>query len=113
MGACVFCGIISGAIPAVRLHEDAHCVAIADIAPLAPVHLLILPREHLASVSAAQEPQENLIGHLVRVAATLARARGLEENGYRLVFNHGAHAGQTVHHVHLHLLGGRILQGMC
>ena len=112
MGACLFCGIVSGAIPAARLHEDSLCVAIADIAPLAPTHLLILPREHLASSDAVDGPHAALAGHLVQVAAGLARARGLDRGGYRLVFNHGADAGQTVQHLHLHLLGGRTLGAM-
>jgi diadenosine tetraphosphate (Ap4A) HIT family hydrolase len=113
MEQCLFCRIVSGELPAPRLHEDDACVAIADIAPKAPVHLLILPREHFASSDAVDAAREPLVGHLVRVAADLARERGLDAGGYRLVFNHGAHAGQTVFHLHLHLLGGRDLGGMC
>jgi histidine triad (HIT) family protein len=110
---CLFCRIVSGAIPADRAYEDGQCVAIADIAPLAPVHLLILPREHLASASELDAGREAMAGHLVHVAAQLARGRGLDVSGYRLVFNHGVEAGQTVQHLHLHLLGGRALKGMC
>jgi len=113
MGACLFCDIISGALSAPRLHEDDQCVAIADIAPLAPVHILILPREHFGSPAEVNQARESLVGHLVHVAASLARDHGLEDKGYRLVFNHGAHAGQTVQHLHLHLLGGHRLRGMC
>jgi histidine triad (HIT) family protein len=112
MGACLFCDIVSGAIPAERLHEDEQCIAIRDIAPRAPVHLLLLPREHFSSASEVSGPREALVGHLVHVAAQLARSRGLDAEGYRLVFNHGHNAGQTVHHLHLHLLGGRVLEGM-
>ena len=113
MGACLFCDIISGAIPAERSYEDAECIAIPDIAPKAPVHLLILPREHVSSVDALDASLERLAGHLIHVAAQLARERGLDARGYRLVFNHGSDAGQTVQHLHLHLLGGRALGGMC
>jgi histidine triad (HIT) family protein len=112
MGACLFCDIVSGVIPAERLYEDGQCVAISDIAPQAPVHLLVLPREHFASAKEVDTAREPLTGHLVHVAAQLARSRGLEAQGYRLVFNHGSHAGQTVHHLHLHLLGGRVLNAM-
>jgi diadenosine tetraphosphate (Ap4A) HIT family hydrolase len=109
---CLFCGIISGSIPAERLYEDKDCVAISDIAPKAPVHLLVLPREHFSSTQEMNAAHEPLVGHLVHVAAQLARDRGLQGQGYRLVFNHGSHAGQTVQHLHLHLLGGRNLRGM-
>jgi histidine triad (HIT) family protein len=112
MQDCLFCRIASGAIPAPRLHEDARCIAIADIAPKAPVHLLVIPIEHIASASGVDEAREGLAGHLVRVAADLARERGLEAGGYRLVLNHGPQAGQTVFHLHLHLLGGRDLGAM-
>jgi len=105
MQDCLFCRIASGAIPAPRLHEDARCIAIADIAPKAPVHLLVIPIEHIASASGVDEAR-------VRVAADLARERGLEAGGYRLVLNHGPQAGQTVFHLHLHLLGGRDLGAM-
>jgi len=113
MGACLFCDIISGAIPAERSYEDDQCIAISDIAPKAPVHLLILPREHFSSADGLDASREKLAGHLVHVAAQLARSRGLDARGYRLVFNHGSDAGQTVQHLHLHLLGGRALDGMC
>jgi histidine triad (HIT) family protein len=109
---CLFCRIVSGAVPAAILRQDALCVVIADIAPKAPTHLLILPREHLGSSDAVDGPHAALAGHLVEVAAGLARERGLDKDGYRLVFNHGAAAGQTVPHLHLHLLGGRVLGGM-
>lgn len=109
---CLFCRIVSGAIPSQRLHEDALCIAIADIEPKAPVHLLILPREHVTSVDAVDGSREALAGHLIHVAAELARKRGLDSAGYRLVFNTGAAAGQTVFHLHLHLLGGRSMAAM-
>jgi histidine triad (HIT) family protein len=104
---CLFCRIIGGGIPAAKLHEDALCVAIADIAPKAPVHLLVLPKEHFSGAPEITAPREALVGHLVKVAADLARERGLEPDGYRIVLNSGAHGGQTVFHLHVHLLGGR------
>ncbi|MGH7442490.1 MAG: histidine triad nucleotide-binding protein [bacterium] len=106
---CLFCRIAAGDVPVSKLHSDEICIAVADIAPQAPVHLLILPREHLVSTVALDGSREALAGHLLRVAAELARERGLDATGYRLVLNHGVDAGQTVPHLHLHLLGGRVL----
>jgi len=111
-GDCLFCRIVSGGIPAAKLHEDALSVAIADIAPKAPVHLLVLPKEHFSGAPEIDGSREALVGHLVKVAADLARQKGLEPDGYRIVINSGAHAGQTVFHLHVHLLGGRPLADM-
>ena len=112
MADCLFCRIASGAIPAPKLHEDGLCIAIADIAPKAPTHILVLPKEHFSGASEVSPQREALVGHLVAVAAGLAAQAGLEPDGYRLVINSGAHAGQTVWHLHLHLLGGRALGEM-
>lgn len=109
---CLFCRILGGAIPAPRLYEDGRCVVIADIAPQAPVHLLVIPKEHLSGVADLGADHEALVGHLVAVAAEQARQRGLDGTGYRLVFNHGSDARQTLLHLHLHLLGGRMLGDM-
>jgi histidine triad (HIT) family protein len=109
---CLFCRIGSGAIPAPHLHDDELCYAIADIAPKAPTHLLVIPREHFAGAPEMDEGREALVGHLVRVASQLARQQGLERDGYRLVLNSGPAAGQTVFHLHLHLLGGKKLGEM-
>jgi diadenosine tetraphosphate (Ap4A) HIT family hydrolase len=109
---CLFCRIVSGGIPAAMLHDDALCVAIADIAPKAPVHLLVLPKEHFSGAPEIGPEREALVGHLVKVAADLARQKGLEPGGYRIVINSGAHGGQTVFHLHVHLLGGRPLAEM-
>jgi len=108
---CLFCKIGSGAIPAPHMHDDETCFAIADIAPKAPVHYLVIPREHFSGAPEVTEQREKLVGHLVAVAAELARQKGLTE-GYRLVLNSGSDAGQTVFHLHLHLLGGRALETM-
>jgi histidine triad (HIT) family protein len=107
--ACLFCDIVSGKIPSRRVHDDPLCVAFEDIHPQAPTHLLVVPREHLPMLSDAEERHEGMLGHLVRVASDLARARGLAEDGYRVVVNCGEGAGQSVFHLHLHLLGGRRL----
>ena len=112
MADCLFCRIANGAIHVPKLHKDERCVAIADIAPKAPTHLLVLPKEHFSGASEVSPAREALVGHLVAVAARLATQAGLEPDGYRLVINNGAHAGQTVFHLHLHLLGGRALGEM-
>jgi len=103
---CLFCKIVSGAIPANRVYEDESCIAFPDINPQAPTHLLIIPREHIASVAKAEEEHKPLLGHLMATAAELALTQGLGK-GFRVVVNTGDDGGQTVHHLHLHLLGGR------
>lgn len=109
---CLFCKILSGHIPSKKVYEDPLCYAFEDIAPKAPIHYLFIPREHFASAAELNESREKLAGHLMRAAAGVAREKGLEEGGYRLVANTGADAGQTVFHLHLHLLGGRPLGSM-
>ena len=103
---CLFCKIVSGAIPSTRVFEDEQSLAFADIHPQAPTHLLIIPKEHLTSLAHAAGDHAALLGHLVFVATELARSQGLAK-GYRLVVNTGDDGGQTVHHLHVHLLGGR------
>jgi len=107
MTDCLFCQIIDRKVPAKVVHEDEQTVAIQDIHPQAPVHLLVIPRKHLSSLKEAQDQDEGLLGHLHLVAAQLARARGLESKGYRTVINNGAWAGQSIFHLHVHVLGGR------
>jgi histidine triad (HIT) family protein len=104
---CAFCRIAAGEIPAPLLHSDDRAVAFRDLNPQAPTHVLVIPREHIASVAVAEPGHEPLLGHLITVAAEIARREGLQEGGYRLVLNHGPDAGQSVLHIHLHLLGGR------
>ena len=106
---CLFCQIIKGEIPADIVHQDERCLAFRDINPQAPVHVLIIPREHLESLDDASQKEEALIGHLLRVAARVANEQGLSESGYRTVINTGAGAGQSVFHLHVHVLGGRSL----
>lgn len=103
---CLFCKILAGEIPANRIYEDEFCIAFPDINPQAPTHLLILPKEHIASQAKALPEQKLLLGHLLMAAADLAQAQKLSK-GYRVVINTGDDGGQTVHHLHVHLLGGR------
>lgn len=103
---CIFCKIVAGEIPAEMAYRDESVCAIADIHPQAPTHLLIMPRSHIASLSHAVPGQHQILGHLLEVAAALARQRGLAD-GFRVVINTGNDGGQTVGHLHLHLLGGR------
>jgi histidine triad (HIT) family protein len=106
---CLFCKIARGDIPATLVHEDERVVAFRDIHPQAPVHILLIPREHVASLDAVDAGHEGLLGRLLLVARDLARSEGMAEDGYRTVLNVGADGGQTVHHLHVHLLGGRSL----
>ena len=104
---CLFCTIIAGEIPSTKVHEDDLVVAIRDIAPRAPTHILVMPREHLLSAADLTEAHGPLLGRLFAVAADLARAEGIVDRGYRLTVNVGSRAGQSVPHLHLHLMGGR------
>ena len=106
---CIFCQIIEGCIPSTAVYQDEQSYAFADIDPKAPVHVLIVPREHIASLAEAGKDHPALLGHLLWVAAEIARDKGLL-NGYRTVINTGRDAGQTVDHIHVHLLGGRLLK---
>lgn len=106
---CLFCRIATGSIPATLVHDDDQVLAFRDIAPRAPTHLLIIPRRHIASALELTELDGALLGRLFAVAADLARSEGIAAGGYRLVTNVGDWGGQTVHHLHLHLLGGRSL----
>ncbi len=106
---CLFCRIIAGEIPAEIIHQDERSIAFRDINPQAPVHLLVIPREHLESLDEATQRDEATLGHLLRIAARVANEQGLSESGYRTVINTGADAGQEVFHLHLHVIGGRKL----
>jgi histidine triad (HIT) family protein len=105
--SCLFCRMISGEVPADLLHQDEVCVAIRDINPQAPSHVLVIPREHIESLNEASHRDEALLGHLLRVGARIAYDEGHAEDGYRSVINTGAGAGQSVFHLHVHVLGGR------
>jgi len=103
--SCLFCRIVRKEIPATIVAETEHCVAFRDINPQAPTHILVIPREHVATLADTDDPA--LVGRLALLAAELAQQEGIAEQGYRTVINSGRDAGQTVFHVHLHLLGGR------
>ncbi len=109
-GECLFCRIVDHEIPAERLHEDDLVVAIRDVAPRAPTHILLLPRRHIASAADLVELDGPMLGRLFAVAADLARSQGIADAGYRLVSNVGRWGGQTVPHLHIHLLGGRAFE---
>lgn len=109
MSACLFCKVISREIPGTILYEDDRVVAFQDIDPKAPMHVLVVPRRHIASLNALKAEDDALVGELVRRAAALAAEHGHAEGGYRTVFNCNADAGQSVFHIHLHVLGGRRL----
>ena len=106
---CLFCRLINGEVAADVLYQDARAVAIRDINPQAPVHALVIPKEHVDSLDDIGQRDEALMGHLMRVASRVANEQGLAETGYRTVINTGAGAGQSVFHLHVHVLGGRDL----
>ncbi len=105
MSDCLFCNIAAGELPTELVYEDDRCVAFDDIAPQAPVHTLVIPRQHLVDLKSADDPA--LLGHLLDVARQIAAGRGLTD--FRTVINTGAEAGQSVFHLHLHILGGRAM----
>jgi len=104
---CLFCKIAKGEIPASVIYQDDRLIAISDINPQAPLHALIVPRQHIDSLNALSAEHDALVGEMVRRAAALARERGYADGGFRTVFNTNADAGQTVFHIHLHVLAGR------
>jgi histidine triad (HIT) family protein len=106
---CLFCRIVRGEIPASLIAESDSCLAFRDINPQAPVHVLVIPRRHIASLAEAGPADAEILGQLSLLAAQVARDEGIEDTGYRTVVNTNGDAGQTVFHVHLHLLGGRSL----
>jgi histidine triad (HIT) family protein len=105
----LFSKIIDREIPAAIVFEDEMVLAFRDISPQAPTHILVIPKEEIATTNDIAEAHEELVGHMVRVAAIIARQEGIAESGYRLVFNCNGDGGQAVYHIHLHLLGGRTL----
>ena len=105
--SCLFCRIIAGEIPGELVYQDERCVVLRDINPQAPLHALVIPREHLESLDDASQKDEALLGHLLRIAARISNDQGHAENGYRAVINTGAGAGQSVFHLHVHVLAGR------
>ncbi|KXK10788.1 MAG: HIT family protein [Chloroflexi bacterium OLB14] len=111
MTDCIFCKIIAGEIPSTNVYKDEQATAFRDINPAAPTHILIVPNKHIDSVNFLTTDDEQLIGHLFMVAKNLAEKEGIAESGYRLTMNTNQEGGQTVFHIHLHLLGGRQMKG--
>lgn len=107
MSDCLFCGIVGKSVPSKIVFEDDHCLAFEDINPQAPAHILVIPKKHLTSLAEVQEADAPLLGHLINVCSRVAKDSGIERAGYRVVANTGANAGQSVFHVHFHVLGGR------
>ncbi len=107
---CIFCKIIAGEIPSQKVYEDETVYAFKDINPMAPVHVLIVPKQHIASVNEVTAENSAVIAHIYEVASQLAKELGVAEDGYRIVTNCGKNAGQTVFHLHFHLLGGTPLK---
>jgi len=105
--ACLFCRIVAGEIPSDRVAQDDTVLAIRDIAPRAPTHVLLMPKEHIASAADLTDADATLLGRIFATAADLARSEGIAEGGYRIVTNIGTWGGQTVDHLHFHLMGGR------
>lgn len=107
MSNCLFCKIIDGQIPSQRVFEDNVCVAFDDLSPQAPTHILIIPRVHVDSLDKVNTEHQEVLGHLLLTAANIAREKGFADDGYRVVINTNADGGQTVFHLHVHLLAGR------
>ena len=110
MSDCLFCKIVAGDIPSTKVYEDEKILAFRDIAPQAPCHVLVIPKAHIADVNGITAENSAVVAHIFQVIPQIAKAEGLE-NGYRVVSNCGADAGQTVQHLHFHILGGRKLTG--
>ena len=106
----IFKKIIDKQIPAKFIYEDEHCIAIHDVAPHAPVHILVIPKKEMRSMNDASAEDQMLLGHLLLVAKKIAHEQKIDESGYRLIFNTNSDAGQTVFHLHLHLMGGKRLE---
>jgi histidine triad (HIT) family protein len=106
---CLFCNVLEKKIPADVIYEDEHAIAFRDLRPMAPTHVLVIPRKHIAAIRTLGDDEAATIGHVMLAARNVARQEGLEAGGYRLVVNDGDAAGQTVHHIHVHVLGGRNL----
>ncbi len=104
---CIFCKIVADEVPSPRVFEDEICIAFNDLSPQAPTHILIIPRDHIDSLDKARQDDTKTLGYLLLTAADIAREKGFAENGYRVVINTNADGGQTVFHLHVHLLAGR------
>lgn len=109
MFGCVFCRVVAHEKPAKIYYEDEHCLVIQDINPQAPIHLLVIPRKHITSLNETLDADNNLLGHMMALIKRMAKEQGIDGTGYRTVINTNAEAGQTIYHLHIHILGGRIM----
>ncbi len=105
--SCIFCGIVSGQIPSDRVAEGDDYLAFRDVAPAAPTHVLIIPRRHITGIAATEPEDADLLGRMLLAATEIARQERIDASGYRVVINEGAEGGQTVEHLHIHVMGGR------
>ena len=110
MLGCVFCQIVAHKKPASILYEDEDCLVFRDTSPKAPVHLLVIPRKHITSLNDDLENEKALLGHMMTIIGRMAKEEGIDGSGYRTVINTNAEAGQTIYHLHIHVLGGRIFR---
>ena len=110
MSDCIFCKIVSGDIPADKVFENDHVIGFRDLNPQAPTHVLVIPKKHISTINDLQEEDKALVGEMYLAAKQIAADEGLSDDGYRTVMNCNEQAGQTVFHIHLHLLGGRRMQ---
>ncbi len=108
---CIFCKIVAGEIPSTKVYEDEQVLAFRDIQPAAPVHILVIPKQHISGCGAITEENSAVVAHIFEVIPRIAAAEDITD--FRVVSNQGAQAGQTVHHLHFHILAGRTLKGMC
>lgn len=106
MDDCIFCKIIKGEIPSDKVYEDDKVLAFKDINPEAPVHILVIPKEHIESVNTVNDKNSQVIAHIFEVISKIAKEQGIDKDGYRVISNTGDNAGQSVHHIHFHILGG-------
>ncbi|MCL1789808.1 MAG: histidine triad nucleotide-binding protein [Peptococcaceae bacterium] len=113
MSECIFCNIVRKEIPAKICYEDERVLAFHDINPVAPTHILVIPKEHIASMNDITPENVEVFGHMAFVAQQLSKEAGVAESGYRVVVNNGPDSGQVVHHVHAHVIGGRVLSSLC
>jgi histidine triad (HIT) family protein len=109
MEECLFCKIVRGDIPSDKVYEDDKILAFKDITPEAPIHVLVIPKKHISSVNTIESEDAELIGHIFLKVKTIAKDLGIDGDGYRVLTNCGDNAGQTVHHLHYHILGGKVL----
>lgn len=109
MSDCIFCKIANGEIPADKIYEDDKVIVFNDINPQSPVHFLVIPKEHISSIKEIDENNVSIISHIVLIIKKIAKEKGLDEKGYRIINNCGEYGGQTVEHLHFHVLGGRQL----